>query len=79
MSFVCVAFMSASLGLQAITGKRLNTQFTASKVINMFGNLAYLWHVLRNICDVSLALRLYRKESTSGACECVIARTVVSK
>lgn len=27
LSFVCLAFMSASLGLQGIQGKRLNTQF----------------------------------------------------
>jgi Protein of unknown function (DUF1275) len=27
LSFVCIAFMSASLGLQGIMGKRLNTPF----------------------------------------------------
>jgi hypothetical protein len=27
LSFVCIAFMSASLGLQGIMAKRLNTQF----------------------------------------------------
>jgi len=30
LSFVCVAFMSASLGLQGIMGKRLNTPFGTS-------------------------------------------------
>jgi len=33
LSFVCVAFMSASLGLQGIMGKRLNTQFTTTIVL----------------------------------------------
>ncbi|KAG2756932.1 hypothetical protein P692DRAFT_20713837, partial [Suillus brevipes Sb2] len=27
LSFVCVGFMSASIGLQGIMGKRINTQF----------------------------------------------------
>jgi len=33
LSFVCVVFMSASLGLQGIMGKRLNTQFTTTVVL----------------------------------------------
>jgi hypothetical protein len=33
LSFVCVVFMSASLGLQGIMGKRLNTQFTTTIVL----------------------------------------------
>ncbi|KAI6104136.1 hypothetical protein F5141DRAFT_1127376 [Pisolithus sp. B1] len=32
-SFVCVGFMSASMGLQGIMGKRLNTQFTTTVVL----------------------------------------------
>lgn len=30
LSFVCVGFMSASMGLQGIMGKRMNTQFTTT-------------------------------------------------
>jgi hypothetical protein len=30
LSFVCVGFMSASMGLQGIMGKRTNTQFTTT-------------------------------------------------
>jgi len=30
LSFVCVGFMSASMGLQGIIGKRINTQFTTT-------------------------------------------------
>ena len=30
LTFVCLAFMIASLGLQGIMGKQLNTQFTAT-------------------------------------------------
>jgi hypothetical protein len=30
LTFVCLAFMSASLGLQGIMGQRLNTQFAAT-------------------------------------------------
>lgn len=30
LSFVTIAFMSASLGTQGIIGKRLNTQFTTT-------------------------------------------------
>jgi MFS family permease len=30
LSFVCVGFMSASMGLQGIMGKRVNTQFTTT-------------------------------------------------
>jgi len=33
LSFVCVAFMSASMGLQGIMGKRVNTQFTTTVVL----------------------------------------------
>ncbi|KAJ7572085.1 hypothetical protein C8J56DRAFT_1125730 [Mycena floridula] len=33
LSFVCLAFMSASLGLQGIQAKRLNTQFTTTIVL----------------------------------------------
>ncbi|KAF8916875.1 hypothetical protein CPB85DRAFT_1215963 [Mucidula mucida] len=33
LSFVCLAFMSASLGVQGIVGKRLNTQFTTTIVL----------------------------------------------
>lgn len=33
LSFVCVGFMSASMGLQGIMGKRLNTQFTTTVVL----------------------------------------------
>lgn len=32
-SFVCVGFMSASMGLQGIMGKRVNTQFTTTVVL----------------------------------------------
>ncbi len=32
LSFACVAFMSASLGVQGIVGKRLNTQFTTTSM-----------------------------------------------
>ncbi|KAG2355578.1 hypothetical protein BDR07DRAFT_1425652 [Suillus spraguei] len=32
-SFVCIGFMSASMGLQAIMGKRVNTQFTTTVVL----------------------------------------------
>jgi Protein of unknown function (DUF1275) len=32
LSFVCVGFMSASLGLQGIMGKRLNTPFSTTSV-----------------------------------------------
>jgi len=32
LSFVCVGFMSASMGLQGIMGKRVNTQFTTTGV-----------------------------------------------
>jgi len=32
-SFVCIGFMSASMGLQGIMGKRLNTQFTTTVVL----------------------------------------------
>jgi len=31
LSFVCVAFMSASLGLQGVMGKRLNTPFGTTR------------------------------------------------
>lgn len=30
LSFVCIGFMSASMGLQGIMGKRTNTQFTTT-------------------------------------------------
>ena len=30
LSFVCVGFLSASMGLQGIMGKRMNTHFTAT-------------------------------------------------
>ena len=30
LSFVCIAFMSASMGLQGIMGKRVNTQFATT-------------------------------------------------
>ncbi|THV03528.1 hypothetical protein K435DRAFT_827097 [Dendrothele bispora CBS 962.96] len=33
LSYVCLAFMSASLGCQGILGKRLNTQFTTTIVL----------------------------------------------
>ncbi|KIY72894.1 hypothetical protein CYLTODRAFT_343161 [Cylindrobasidium torrendii FP15055 ss-10] len=33
LSYVCLAFMSASLGLQGVLGKRLNTQFTTTIVL----------------------------------------------
>lgn len=33
LTFVCLAFMSASLGLQGIMGQRLNTQFAATIVL----------------------------------------------
>ncbi|KAJ7590214.1 hypothetical protein C8J56DRAFT_589764 [Mycena floridula] len=33
LSFICLAFMSASLGLQGIQAKRLNTQFTTTIVL----------------------------------------------
>ncbi|KAH7912646.1 hypothetical protein BJ138DRAFT_1147976 [Hygrophoropsis aurantiaca] len=33
LSFVCIGFMSASMGLQGIMGKRLNTQFTTTVVL----------------------------------------------
>ncbi|KAL0566241.1 hypothetical protein V5O48_015773 [Marasmius crinis-equi] len=33
LTFACVVFMSASLGLQGIMGKRLNTQFTTTIVL----------------------------------------------
>ncbi|EIW77452.1 hypothetical protein CONPUDRAFT_139327 [Coniophora puteana RWD-64-598 SS2] len=33
LSFVCVGFMSASMGLQGIMGKRINTQFTTTVVL----------------------------------------------
>ncbi|KAI6046647.1 hypothetical protein EDC04DRAFT_2557684 [Pisolithus marmoratus] len=33
VSFVCIGFMSASMGLQGIMGKRLNTQFTTTVVL----------------------------------------------
>jgi MFS family permease len=33
LSFACVGFMSASMGLQAIMGKRINTQFTTTVVL----------------------------------------------
>ncbi|KAG6813282.1 hypothetical protein H0H92_012437 [Tricholoma furcatifolium] len=33
LSFVCLAFMSASLGVQGILGKRLNTQFGTTIVL----------------------------------------------
>ncbi|KAI6012086.1 hypothetical protein BKA83DRAFT_4370004 [Pisolithus microcarpus] len=32
-SFVCIGFMSASMGLQGIMGKRMNTQFTTTVVL----------------------------------------------
>ncbi|KAF9220817.1 hypothetical protein BS17DRAFT_786621 [Gyrodon lividus] len=33
LSFVCIGFMSASMGLQGIMGKRMNTQFTTTVVL----------------------------------------------
>ncbi|OJA14925.1 hypothetical protein AZE42_06451, partial [Rhizopogon vesiculosus] len=33
LSFVCIGFMSASMGLQGIMGKRVNTQFTTTVVL----------------------------------------------
>ncbi|KAJ8519010.1 hypothetical protein ONZ45_g4006 [Pleurotus djamor] len=33
LTFVCIGFMSASLGVQGIIGKRLNTQFTTTIVL----------------------------------------------
>ncbi|KAF5366814.1 hypothetical protein D9758_006551 [Tetrapyrgos nigripes] len=33
LSYICLAFMSASLGCQGIVGKRLNTQFTTTIVL----------------------------------------------
>ncbi|KAK0480629.1 hypothetical protein IW261DRAFT_1335034 [Armillaria novae-zelandiae] len=33
LAFACIAFMSASLGVQGILGKRLNTQFTTTIVL----------------------------------------------
>ncbi|KAG2129650.1 uncharacterized protein EDB93DRAFT_1182093 [Suillus bovinus] len=33
LSFVCVGFLSASMGLQGIMGKRVNTQFTTTVVL----------------------------------------------
>ena len=32
LTFACVGFMSASMGLQGIMGKRVNTQFTTTSV-----------------------------------------------
>ncbi|KAF8916405.1 hypothetical protein CPB85DRAFT_1432092 [Mucidula mucida] len=46
LSFACVAFMSASLGVQGIVGKRLNTQFTTTIV------LTTVWVEL--VCDPKL-------------------------
>jgi MFS family permease len=36
LTFVALAFMSASLGVQGIVGKRLNTQFTTTSTSNHF-------------------------------------------
>lgn len=39
LSFVCIGFMSASMGLQGIMGKRVNTQFattSASAFLSLF-------------------------------------------
>jgi len=35
-TFACVAFMSASLGLQGFIGKRLNTQFATTSAFSFF-------------------------------------------
>jgi MFS family permease len=35
LTFVCLGFMSASLGLQGIMAKRLNTQFTTTSTSQM--------------------------------------------
>lgn len=36
LSFVTIVFMSASLGLQGIMGKRVNTQFTTTSAHSLF-------------------------------------------
>lgn len=45
-SFVCVGFLSASMGLQGIMGKRVNTQFTTTGMFQaffcLFPNLSFL-------------------------------------
>ena len=35
LSFVCIAFMSASMGLQGIMGKRVNTQFATTSAFSL--------------------------------------------
>jgi hypothetical protein len=40
LSFVCVSFLSLSLGLQGIMGKRINTQFTTTSKLSIFLFLA---------------------------------------
>ena len=42
LSFVCIGFMSASMGLQGIMGKRTNTQFTTTgELPHQFVSLAF--------------------------------------
>ncbi|KAG2064129.1 hypothetical protein BDR04DRAFT_1110563 [Suillus decipiens] len=53
LSFVCIGFMSASMGLQGIMGKRVNTQFTTTVVLTTtWCELMAdpkLFHIRRNI------------------------------
>lgn len=39
LSFVCLGFMSAAMGLQGIMGKRVNTQFTTTSAFNLISSL----------------------------------------
>ena len=50
LSFVCVAFLSLSLGLQGIMGKRINTQFTTTSTSHCF--------VIKCVCLIVLDSRV---------------------
>lgn len=46
LSFVCLGFMSASMGLQGIMGKRVNTQFTTTGAFRVFAHCPSLIDLL---------------------------------
>jgi MFS family permease len=56
LSFVCIGFMSASMGLQGIMGKRVNTQFTTTGA--RFGLVLSLAYFLIVICVQLCSRRL---------------------
>lgn len=53
LSYVCIGFMSASMGLQGIMGKRVNTQFatTSASSSPLLSHMSYCINVWRSRAD----------------------------